>query len=282
MTEHYLSIYAKSFNWAGFFLPKSTYNKCSDLYNFCRTLDNIADNNEKLDKKKKEFSNFKKKFYEKDFSSRIIKNMWLLIDEFTISLKIIEDLFDGIESDIKSKVDLNGRKELLIYSYRVAGTVGFMMAKVLKVNSETALKSAIDLGIAMQLTNIARDVVEDSKCNRRYIDYNYGKIIETVKTADTFYNRSFNSIKFIPVSSRFAILVARRVYREIGYEILKKKDINDYNKAGKIFVTKIGKIKQTILSIVDFFKLIYVKPESHLKVDEHLEINRIINLNERF
>ena len=157
-----------------------------------------------------------------------------------------------------------------------------MMAKVLKVNSETALKSAIDLGIAMQLTNIARDVVEDSKCNRRYIDYNYGKIIETVKTADTFYNRSFNSIKFIPVSSRFAILVARRVYREIGYEILKKKDINDYNKAGKIFVTKIGKIKQTILSIVDFFKLIYVKPESHLKVDEHLEINRIINLNERF
>ena len=65
MTEHYLSIYAKSFNWAGFFLPKSTYNKCSDLYNFCRTLDNIADNNEKLDKKKKNFQILKKSFMKK-------------------------------------------------------------------------------------------------------------------------------------------------------------------------------------------------------------------------
>ena len=53
MSKNYLSIYAKSFNWAGFFLPKKTYQKCSVLYDFCRSLDNIADQDQELDIKKK-------------------------------------------------------------------------------------------------------------------------------------------------------------------------------------------------------------------------------------
>ena len=53
----YLSTYAKSFNWAGFFLPKKIYLKCSSLYDFCRTVDNIADNDQELDKKKNNFLN---------------------------------------------------------------------------------------------------------------------------------------------------------------------------------------------------------------------------------
>ena len=50
--KSFLSIYAKSFNWAGFFLPKETYLKCSNLYDFCRTLDNIADDKSEIDIKK--------------------------------------------------------------------------------------------------------------------------------------------------------------------------------------------------------------------------------------
>ena len=53
MSQNLLSIYAKSFNWAGFFLPKKTYRQCSDLYDFCRTLDDIADKNQDLQIKKK-------------------------------------------------------------------------------------------------------------------------------------------------------------------------------------------------------------------------------------
>ena len=49
--KNYLSIYAKSFNWAGFFLPKKTYQKCSALYDFCRTIDNIADDEGELNTK---------------------------------------------------------------------------------------------------------------------------------------------------------------------------------------------------------------------------------------
>ena len=282
MSQNYLSIYAKSFNWAGFFLPKSKYNNCSTLYDFCRTVDNIADEEENLDIKKKNFKEFKKRFYEKDFSSIKIRNMWQLIQEFSISTKIIDDLFEGIETDLHEKVLLSNEKDLLIYSYRVAGTVGLMMAKILKVKSNLALTSAINLGIAMQLTNIARDVIEDSERNRNYIDNNFDKIKETIKLADTFYNNSFRSIGEIPISYRFAILVARRVYRQIGNEIIKKRDFEDYKRSGKIFVTKLGKVKETFLSIYDFILLLFLKPNNHNLDFHHNNIRREINLDDRF
>ena len=60
--KSYLSIYAKSFNWAAFFLPKKTYKKCSALYDFCRVLDNIADSDEKIEIKKKKFDKFQNDF----------------------------------------------------------------------------------------------------------------------------------------------------------------------------------------------------------------------------
>ena len=64
--------------------------------------------------------------------------------------------------------------------------------------------------------------------------------------------------------------------------ILRKKDLENYNKSGKIFVNKIGKLKQTIFSIFDLFVLIFSKSNIHLTDDEHMEIGKEINLNERF
>ncbi|MAR64428.1 MAG: phytoene synthase [Flammeovirgaceae bacterium] len=279
---NYLSIYAKSFNWAGFFLPKKTYLNCSSLYDFCRTVDNIADEDGALEAKKKNLLDFKKKFNKKDYSNDVIKNMWSLIDEFKISTNLVNDLIDGAESDLKDEVKLNSQRELLVYSYRVAGTVGLMMAKILNVENKNALKSAIDLGIAMQLTNISRDVVEDSKNNRFYISSDFDSIKENLKLADLFYESSFTSIKKIPISFRFAILVARRVYRRIGYNILKKKNIENYNTSGKIYVSNISKVFQTLLSIYDFILLLLIKSNDHLRDKEHLIIKDEINLNERF
>ncbi len=282
MSQNYLSIYAKSFNWAGFFLPRVKYSNCSALYDFCRTVDNIADDNNNLDIKRKNLLEFKKRFFEKDFNSSKIKKMWRIIDEFSISTKIIDDLFDGVESDLKDKVQLNSRKDLLIYSYRVAGTVGLMMAKILRVKSEEALKAAIDLGIAMQLTNIARDVIEDEKLNRKYIDCDFEKIKDTLNLADLFYNSCFKSIREIPISSRFAILVARRVYRQIGNEIKKKRDLDEYKNSGKIFVTNFGKVKQTLLSVYDLILLFFLKSDDYKINLSHDEIKKEIKLNERF
>jgi len=279
--NNYLFIYSKSFNWAGFFLPKKILLKCSSLYDFCRTVDNIVDEENNLDIKKKNLLNFRNNFNNKNYNNPIIKNMWNLINDFGISIKIIDDLFNGVESDLKERVQLNSKKDLLIYSYGVAGTVGLMMAKILNVKNKNALKSAIDLGIAMQLTNISRDVVEDTKNNRLYISSNFDSIKETLKLADLFYESSFTSIKEIPFNFRFSILVARRIYRKIGHNILKKKNIKNYNNSGKIYVTNINKIIQTILSISDLIRLSLIKPEDHLRVEEHMIISEEINLNER-
>ena len=281
MSQNFLSIYAKSFNWAGFFLPKRVYQNSSDLYDFCRTLDDIADQDLDLKTKKNIFEQFKNDFQTKNLENQIIKKIYHLIESFEISQKIILDLFDGVETDLKEKLDFNSDKDLIVYSYRVAGTVGLMMAKILNVNSKNALKAAIDLGIAMQLTNIARDVIEDSKRNRSYISSNFESIIKTLKLADRFYDSSFKSIGEIPLNSRFGILVARRVYREIGNKILNKKNMDNYKNSGKIYVSNFGKINQTLLSIIDFVKLIFIKPGEHLRKDEHDLINEVINLNER-
>ena len=264
--KNYLSIYAKSFNWAGFFLPKKTYQKCSSLYDFCRTVDDIADDQNELGIKKKNLSIFKNDFINKNFNNVIIKNMWDLMINHEISIKIIEDLFAGIESDLNEKVQLNSKKDLLIYSYRVAGTVGLMMAKILNVKGKDSMIAAINLGIAMQLTNIARDVVEDSKNNRFYIQHDFDVISNTLTLADLFYKSCFTSINKIPFNFRFAILVARRVYRKIGNEILKTSNIEGYNKAGKVYVNNLGKIYQTVLSLLDLIKLSLKNKKSQPKL----------------
>ena len=280
-SKNYLSIYAKSFNWAGFFLPKKTYKNCSYLYDFCRVVDNIADDEDEIEIKKIKFQKFVSDFKQKNFENPVIQNMWNIINEFNISLEIIYDLFDGIESDIKQNVKIDTRKDLLIYCYRVAGTVGLMMAKILKVSKKQSLKSAIDLGIAMQLTNISRDVIEDSKKNRSYINGNFEEINSTIKLADTFYKNSFYSIREIPLSFRFSILVARRIYRKIGYKILKKKTFENYSKSGKIYVSNFEKALETILSIYDLIILSLLNKKDDQIEHDHLLINKEINLDER-
>ena len=279
--KSYLSVYAKSFSWAGFFLPRETLKKCSVLYDFCRVADNIADDKDEIEVKEKKFAEFENDFNQKKFDNLIIKNMWGIIEEFNISIKIVQDLLAGIKSDIKEKVEINSKKELLIYSYRVAGTVGLMMAKILNVTKKNSLKSAIDLGIAMQLTNISRDVLEDSKNNRFYIEENFEKISSTINLANRYYQDSFYAIKSIPISFRFSILVARRVYRKIGYKILKKKNLENYQRSGKIYVSNIEKVLETFLSIFDLISLYLINKNEDQIQHNHILINEEINLNER-
>ena len=157
-----------------------------------------------------------------------------------------------------------------------------MMAKLLNVKSKAALKSAVDSGIAMHLTNISRDVEEDAKNNSFYIARNFKSLQQTLLLADLFYESSFSSIKKIPLNFRFSILVARRVYRKIGHNILKKKNIESYKDAGKIYVSNPNKILQTILSLYDLIKLSLIKSKEHFRDKEHLIINEEINLDERF
>ena len=295
MTEkNYLAYFAKSFNWAGFFLPKNIYNDCSKLYAFCRVLDDVVDEKISLELRTERFNKIRNVFekaykkantdknliYQDEYSS-IVNDMIIIADNNNIKKIILDDLIEGVGSDLKSKVNLRSIKELLLYSYRVAGTVGLMMAKILNVNDTRSLKGAIDLGIAMQLTNIARDVIEDQKMNRQYIKPDFENIEATLKLADMFYESSFSSIKNIPLKYRFAIIVARRVYRQIGRKIIKKENMENYKKSGKIYINNFGKIFQTILSFFDLMILFLKNIESHQRKREHEIISEDVSIDER-
>ena len=292
MKKNYLALFAKSFNWAGFFLPRKIYDDCTTLYAFCRVLDDIADEKNDLDTKIEKFNKLKK-FFKISFdlnnndrsssyeNEKIILDIITLAENNKIKRIVIEDLIDGVASDLKKRIHIRLVKDLLIYSYRVAGTVGLMMSRILNVNDRRALKGAIDLGIAMQLTNIARDVVEDKKMNREYIKPDFENIQATLKLAEMFYDSSFSSIQKIPFRYKFSIIVARRIYRQIGRKILQKGNMENYSKSGKIYINNFEKTYQTIISIFDLI-LVYLKEiEPHQRAEEHAIIGQEIDLDER-
>jgi phytoene synthase len=133
----------------------------------------------------------------------------------------------------------------------------------------------------MQLTNIARDVCEDKERNRQYVKHDFPSIQEIIMESQIFYENSFSSIRNIPFGSRFSVIVARRVYRKIGDYILKQKNIDNYNKAGKIYVPMFEKVIQTFLSIFDFVKLFFTKKLNYDNRTNHNILEQEINLNER-
>ena len=280
--KKFLAIYAKSFNWAGAFLPKEIYEDCSSLYNFCRSVDDIADCDDKLSVKVQKMNNFIDSFNSKNCDDEIIRDMKRLIIKYNISDKIIFDLFDGVKTDLVERLELLSEKEIFLYSYRVAGTVGLMMAKILRVNDRAALLGAIDLGIAMQLTNISRDVIEDKMSNRFYIKSSFSDLKNTIGIADEFYDNAFFSIRAIPLRMRFAIVVARRVYRRIGYKVLRWGDFETYEKSGRIYVRNFEKIFETILSLFDLLKLSLAKRSANTTAQYHRLINEDIDYNARF
>lgn len=290
--KNYLALFAKSFNWAGFFLPRKIYEDCATLYAFCRVLDDIADEKTNLDSKIEKFNKMKS-FLKNSFdlnnketlssyeNETIVQDVITLTENNKIKRIILEDLIDGVASDLKKRIHIRSVKDLLIYSYRVAGTVGLMMSKILNVNDRRALKGAIDLGIAMQLTNISRDVIEDKKMNREYIKPDFENIKATLKLAEMFYESSFSSIQKIPFRYKFSIIVARRIYRQIGRKILQKGNMENYEKSGKIYVNNFEKIYQTIISIFDLLLIYLKKVEPHQRTKEHAIISQEVDLDER-
>ena len=114
-----------------------------------------------------------------------------------------------------------------------------------------------------------------------YIEHDFSSIRTIINESQAFYEKSFTSISSIPVKSRFSVIVARRVYRKIGDYILKQNNIDNYNKAGKIYVPIFEKVIQTFLSIIDFIKLLFIKNLNYDNQLNHNILEQEINLNER-
>ena len=229
----------KSFYWASFFMPKSSKQNAGILYSICRYFDDIAD------KYSEDQTNFLKNSIDEIKNNKENK-VNIFLKENRINNSIFIDLIEGLILDQK-KIKIQTKEELIKYSYHVAGTVGLMMSKILGVKNENAAKSAIDLGIGMQLTNIARDVYEDSKMKRIYLPAVWipdislknlnnfeelslekdekisNAIHKVIKLSEKFYKNGFAGLKYIPFSSRLGIFIAANVYRGIGTKIKSNK-----------------------------------------------------------
>ena len=257
----------KSFYWASFFLPKKNRIAASRLYSICRYLDDVADNS-KLDTSS-EIKNIFNQIKENESSE-----INIFFKKNNINLGILKDLIDGLISD-QQNVRVTDEKELIDYSYKVAGTVGLMMLPIINTKDAEARKHAIDLGNAMQLTNIARDVYEDAKMNRLYLpkewlgqvsisdlvdnklDDQKKKLIELsiknlIELSDKFYANGFSGMKFIPLRTRLAIFFAAKIYKGIGEKI---KSGGYVYKLERIYLNKLEKLWITLISIPEFLFL---------------------------
>jgi phytoene synthase len=152
------------------------------------------------------------------------------------------ELIEGMAMDVR-RTRYTTLKELLLYCYRVAGTVGLMMSHVMGLREERALKHAADLGIGMQLTNIARDIIEDAAVGRIYMPLSWlreagilpGQLSapgnreklamltsRLLREAESYYRSGDAGLWHLSFRSACAISAARHVYSEIGTLLLKR------------------------------------------------------------
>ncbi|WP_241596183.1 15-cis-phytoene synthase CrtB [Rosenbergiella epipactidis] len=164
-----------------------------------------------------------------------------VINEHGLSQQFAFDHLQGYAMDVEQThyVTLN---QTLTYCYHVAGVVGLMMAQIMGAKSSTTLDSACDLGLAFQLTNIARDIVEDAEAGRCYLPEQWlreeGLSLDNfaapehrqalsrvaarlVDYADPYYHSAYQGLPALPLRSAWAVATARRVYREIGRRVKK-------------------------------------------------------------
>lgn len=159
----------RSFYFASKFLNSETSQKAARLYQFCRTIDDIAD---QFDSKKRAQDELNLTIAELNGEappSDYTSDLYLLADETGLDLRAAVELVKGCRSDLFGEVAIDDVEGLIRYCYQVAGTVGIMMCSVLGVSNPRAFPYAVDLGIAMQITNIMRDITEDAVSGRRYL-----------------------------------------------------------------------------------------------------------------
>ena len=260
--------YGKTFYWASFFLEKKIKSRLFLIYSFCRRIDDLVDSN----------GNDSNKNIAKSFNKNI-KNFFKQEKKLYPSKEILNQFISGQQSDLSHKQP-KSIDDLIIYCYKVAGVVGLMVCDALEVRDKKIRYYAIDLGIAMQLTNICRDIKEDSNMGRVYLPVSLvGKLkakditvpnkdifkkIEIcqnklLKLADDYYASADFAIPFLPGKTSFAIRIASKLYQAIGKKIIKQK-ISYLN--NRVFINKYEKLKITFYNL--FFKNnSFTKLESH-------------------
>lgn len=234
-----MATHAKTFSLAARFLPASQVDGIAELYALCRYADDLADEGPagchagELDQLRQDIAAGLP-------TTAASQNFILLQAQYGIPTQIALDFIDELCRDQFPR-RFYDTDELVRFSYGVASTVGLMMCHVFGVDDAEAHPFAIDLGIAMQMTNVCRDVLEDAERGRVYVPARlagielqpelivagddaqrraaFKAVQQLLGIADDYYASARRGIHFLPPAVRPAVLVAADVYRGIGAEI---------------------------------------------------------------
>ncbi len=231
--------HAKSFYLASLFFPKKLIPRVQALYALCRWLDDAVDEAANEESARLALETISNDLHAP--SPTLPVN--IIYKENQLDVGYIDDLIQGAKDDLQN-VRIQNQEELIQYSYKVAGTVGLAMFDLMAVNPPQARANAVDLGIAMQITNICRDVKEDLHRNRIYLPLDLLKhyqiterdfieglyrsdqlaccVRDLLRLADHYYESSQRAFQTIPWRARGAIIIASQLYRGIGVKLLKQ------------------------------------------------------------
>lgn len=232
---------SRTFHAASLLLPSRVRQPASALYAFCRLADDAADlagdGDAALERMRRRLD---RAYAGRPLDHAVDRAFADVVDRFAIPRALPEALFEGFEWDLAGRryADLG---ELNAYAARVAGTVGAMMAVLMGVRDGDVVARACDLGMAMQLSNIARDVGEDARAGRLYLPLEWlreagidpdgwladpafspalGDVVRRLlAVADEFYRHADSGIACLPPACRPGIQAARHLYAEIGREV---------------------------------------------------------------
>lgn len=236
--------HSKSFSLASVLLGAELRDRASGLYAYCRYADDAVDlvpaaeAPRQVQKLRSELDDV---YTGRSLRDPILVELQRLVHETNIPREYPEALLEGFEHDATGK-EYRTLEELHHYCWCVAGSVGAMMCHVLGVRRERALKHGVHLGMAMQLTNIARDVAEDWERGRLYLprelapnlhdarnlqSFPHAHVAEAARAvrrllaeAEVLYASGDLGLRYLSFRSRLAVATARRVYAAIGERIL--------------------------------------------------------------
>ena len=284
-----LARHGKSFYWASKFLGIELADRAARLYQFCRYVDDLADGD--LPDRPESLEDIRARLAGKEIAAGPeIEAFIALANSNNIPLSAASELLDGMLSD-QNPTAVADEAELLRYCHAVAGTVGLMMCRVLNCEEPRADSFAIDLGVAMQLTNISRDVLEDAKMGRRYLPASWANfnpaqiakaglgdedtdcreqvahgIARLLDLSEQYYASALLGIRLLPFRSRLSIAIALRVYRQIGW-VLRRRNLVWWQ--GRVMVTGGEKALLSLRSLADL-RPIKVPPH-RTQLHQHLQ-----------
>jgi 15-cis-phytoene synthase len=216
---------SRSFHLASLLLPERYREPARALYGFCRMADDAVDNSTNQQQAVKMLMARLDRIYDhKPDDAATDRAFADVVRHFAIPRALPDALIEGFAWDATGK-RYETLADVTAYAVRVAGTVGMMMSLIMDCRSAQGLARSVDLGIAMQFSNIARDVEEDEALGRCYLPADWLKTGSAPQAAsrlvdetEAIYARATSGISLLPRNCRASIHAARLLYREIGLQ----------------------------------------------------------------